>query len=564
MTTIPRPLMSRLLKDQPVGRLMAVAICGLGTLSVAQVPAYAQSDDTNDFWTRFVPSTDTRLIFVSNSEGSDNNSGTSPEQPVKSLDRAYELLRDGYPDWMLLKRGDTWYESLPRWSKSGRDVDEKLVVGAYGESSDRPQIRPDGGNNGINGFGDDTVNHVAFVGFHLEPNSRTSDQGGKGISWLKDAEDILFEDLYIDGFKDNMTLQAHGEGVSLREFRVNGCVVVDAWSNGSHSQGLFASGVDGLVIENSVFDHNGWNLDMGAQPTIFNHNIYIQNSSDNVIFRNSISSDASSHGIQMRPGGTMQGNLFISNPLAMQLGGGSSPNPGGVVGLVENNAVLYGRDINENSPRGFGLNVSNIREANIFSNYFHISTAGSNHYPLSFGGEDVMLKNIDVSNNIILGWHGAVRLLGPDDSTAVVENISIANNRIFRDLTSGGPGEDYDMPFMRIFDSWDDDVIIRDNSYHYHGLHDKPFKVGQSTLSINSWQNQIEPTANFVEESSPPPSIGLDLYLASIGDSGGWQDFVRQARSLSRSSSNNDAFMAPSVIDWFTNRLTQHDLLPTQ
>ena len=60
----------------------------------------------------FEPSTElgfeTGIVYVSNSEGDDANNGFSPATSVKTLARGYSLMRDGYPDWLLLKRGDTW------------------------------------------------------------------------------------------------------------------------------------------------------------------------------------------------------------------------------------------------------------------------------------------------------------------------------------------------------------------------------------------------------------------------------------------------------------------------
>ena len=51
------------------------------------------------------PSPTARIIYVSSSEGNDLNSGLSPSAPVRTLEAGYDLLRDGQPDWMLLKRG---------------------------------------------------------------------------------------------------------------------------------------------------------------------------------------------------------------------------------------------------------------------------------------------------------------------------------------------------------------------------------------------------------------------------------------------------------------------------
>ena len=90
-------------------------------------------------WTVFGRSADTRIVYVSNSTGSDTNSGLAEDAPVKTLAKARTLLRNGTPDWMLLKRGDVWTENFTNWKTSGRDEDEMMVIGAYGSGA-RPKL----------------------------------------------------------------------------------------------------------------------------------------------------------------------------------------------------------------------------------------------------------------------------------------------------------------------------------------------------------------------------------------------------------------------------------------
>lgn len=59
----------------------------------------------------------------------------------RTLDAAYARLRQGYPDVMLLRRGDSWTSSL-RVSKAGRNSSEPMIIGAYGpEVLARPMVR---------------------------------------------------------------------------------------------------------------------------------------------------------------------------------------------------------------------------------------------------------------------------------------------------------------------------------------------------------------------------------------------------------------------------------------
>ena len=57
----------------------------------------------------------------------------------------------------------------------------------------------------------------------------------------------------------------------------------------AHPQGLYAYAVDGLLIEENVFDHNGWNEAVpGAGADIYSHNLYIDNDNTGVVVRGNI------------------------------------------------------------------------------------------------------------------------------------------------------------------------------------------------------------------------------------------------------------------------------------
>ena len=50
---------------------------------------------------------------------------SEPSLQALTLARGYALLRTGYPDWLLLKAGDTWTKAFgAKWEKSGRSSTE--------------------------------------------------------------------------------------------------------------------------------------------------------------------------------------------------------------------------------------------------------------------------------------------------------------------------------------------------------------------------------------------------------------------------------------------------------
>lgn len=66
------------------------------------------------------------IYYVSQSEGNDNNSGLSPEEPIKTLEKVNSLeLKDA--DQVLFKRGDLWRGNILKCAKG------YITYGAYGE-----------------------------------------------------------------------------------------------------------------------------------------------------------------------------------------------------------------------------------------------------------------------------------------------------------------------------------------------------------------------------------------------------------------------------------------------
>jgi len=101
-------------------------------------------------WTVLVPSVDTRKVYVSDSIGNDQwdglyaefSGGTIPpfHGPKKTIGAAISgthpnggpLLRNGFPDWLNLRRGDTFNnQNFATWTKSGRSATERMVICAY-------------------------------------------------------------------------------------------------------------------------------------------------------------------------------------------------------------------------------------------------------------------------------------------------------------------------------------------------------------------------------------------------------------------------------------------------
>ena len=83
----------------------------LGCSSAEDSTEAALPRDQEGGWTTFDPGSDTRVVYVSSSTGSDVNDGSSPALAVRTVERGADLVRDGQNDFLLLHRGDVWRDT---------------------------------------------------------------------------------------------------------------------------------------------------------------------------------------------------------------------------------------------------------------------------------------------------------------------------------------------------------------------------------------------------------------------------------------------------------------------
>ena len=417
-------------------------------------------------FTELVPSSDTRIIYVSSSQGSDGNDGLTTGTPVATIAKGITLLRDGFPDWLLLRKGDTWYEALGQWKKSGRSASEPMVVSAYGPSTVRPLLKTGSGRaiftNGSNGA-PQSNNYLVFKGLHFYAHTRnpanaaeyTGTRGGNGLEWLRGTNFLLVEDNMFSFFEVGLSIQdVDGFGISNIYIRKN--IITDSYrlDSDGHSQGLFMNGVTGALIEGNILDHNGWHDTIsGAQKTVYNHGMYIQSNCRNISILDNIIMRSSQNGAQLRPGGQLNGNLLIENTVALLLAG-DDPNVTGI--SVSDNVVLNGvADIpGASSVSSWGIDFNAITTS-------HAATAANNIVAHSLVASPSFAiesnANVTYSNNIVHDW-GSGRDSGfPTDY--VDPDRSIEDYNAF----AGGPGTRaafFAQLRAQSADNWNDDYSI--------------------------------------------------------------------------------------------------------
>jgi hypothetical protein len=467
-----------------------------------------------DGWTRVTAPAGAKTIYVSSSSGNDGNSGTSASSPVRSLSRAQRLMRSGAGDQMLLKRGDTFREAFGFWSISGKDANNPALIGTYGSGA-RPVVssgREDALFMSWNG-----VSNLAVIGIHFSAAGRGSAMPD-GITSTGKSHNILVEDCKVDGYRNNLEFQDHEGAVS--NIRIRRSAIVNSYSPNSHAQGLFADGVRGITLEENVFDHNGWGN--GGKMTMFNHGAYVTGRSSGLTARGNVFSNNSAHGLQARPGGTINSNLFLNNATHLSFGvvnGDGWVTPGGVTGSVTNNVFTGGHTIG-GVPFGTGVELANVKSATVADNLFLngdtkaynpailLTDVRNNKNP----GQATGINNLTVSNNVVYGWAQGLRVSGG----MAVKNLQVRGNdfqniRYFQAVQFAG----------EVIGSWSG------NRYHVPNNSKTPILLRSRSYTIAGWR-KYDAGAQEIRVSYPDAGRSVTRYAANFIDraeeqtSGNW------------------------------------------
>lgn len=413
------------------GRVVQSSTSGGAEFEVAHVTTPLPEPVGSGFengWTSFDHPLRERTFYVSSSDGRDSWTGVDPRRPKRTIAAAKELLRDGHADTLLLKRGDRFEGGLGQWKKSGRHRVQPMLVSSYGESGERPVLLV-GDQGGLmthgGGGSPPRVDYVAIVGLHFVADRPNGKNDASGVSWHQPSRDFLIEDCVFERFSTGLVIQAIGG--RHENFRLRRSVIVDSFNTaGGNPQGIYVVHVDGVLIEECIFDQNGWMPNVeGAGADIFSHNLYIDTNNSGVVVRDNIIANGASHGIQMRSGGLCEGNLLVRNSIALMMAGRAGPRKESAI--ARNNVILDGKNIDEANQRGWGIDFNDIVSGEISGNI--IANNGDVGFPLPLmlngDGHGKHVHNVEVTRNVISNWRGPVQFLGDDDRLG---NIAFTNN----------------------------------------------------------------------------------------------------------------------------------------
>ena len=493
---------------------------------------YIGAAPVSEGWTNLTPSADSRMIYVSSSTGNDGWDGYAPEWdgasgPKRTINAGKNLLRNGFPDWLLLKRGDVWYEGLGTWRLFGRSSAERMVVTAYGTGA-RPLLKT-GAGTAINAFGGG-VSNLAFTSLYFLAHTRdpkspefTGPDGSNGVHWYASGQNLLWEDCVFQFYVSAMVFDPY-ESPNYTNARIRRCILIDSYATNQHSQGLVLRWMRSSLAEENLLDHNGWNENVaGAQPTIFNHNSYTTFSRDMVV-RNNISARASSFGLTMtgRAGNqyinpVVENNLFVENGNTFTHGGDDIYSI--VNTTIRNNVILNtGRTIG-GSPQSLGMHIGCTDGAMVEGNIFAHKGGGGSSYSIDMSRP---ARNVTIRNNTVYNWRSGYINIPSTNYNNVTVDGNILQDHLYGSVLHRHGGQL-------------GSITYRNGRYFTTGS--SWFYAGGSNRDFNGWLGFSHETGARAENVQfVDPNRDVATYQASLGKQASLEAFIAEARKQSKTN----------------------------
>lgn len=542
----------------------------------------------NAGWSILKPSSDSRLIYVSN-DGNDrsaksyspssNEIGNDPFNPAgavrsyATIEAALAQARANYPDYILLKRGDTWTSNAAIRLKAGRSAAERSVLGYYGNATARPTVL----NKGVS-FS--WASNSALLGIRFYASRR--DPGSMDFIGFENVGDevgfdgllgyggnitggILIEDCWFDWFSGNVLQSPRPDHQHLRDIIIRRNIITNSYSTRGHSQGLYTSRVS-LWLEENIFDHNGWykqgagNLKTEGAATMFNHNTYFDQTRETV-FRNNLFLRASSMGNKFTSNTksgknevkvwdlVLDNNLYIEGEIGISIGGNDDQNNGPRwrnINITNNVMQYIGRTQPTMRTLGWGLEVRDWDfgrvSDNIFANWGDTAKL-NNNFAIQVIGHTT---SISVTNNIIYNVSSTTPLVQFLDGS-MQSGIEFRGNQLLAQST--GPLLSYWSPSNARF-----------GNNHFHAATNKSqwFTVNGATASLDTYRVAAGDTTSVAgKRRYVAAERTLESYLASIGRAKDFGSFVAELSTQSKFSWV-PALGADAINSYFRNGFATH------
>lgn len=228
-----------------------------------------------------------RIICVSNA-GNDTTGDGSFATPYATPTKGNGFLRDGFPDWLLFRRGDTFLDSI-QIRYSGLSPTERIVISNYDQATFNPSapvcdpgppvstarpiykgdwtlgsaIAGSGGGGAPATSGQNLfIGGIDFTAHTRDPSSPTYDpstvfRGVSGIGMLWTQDSFLVENCRFRWFSENVGITPTASDTAhTTNFIFRRCVLNNSYTIDSNGGGMHLGGLTGFLIEESCFDHN--------------------------------------------------------------------------------------------------------------------------------------------------------------------------------------------------------------------------------------------------------------------------------------------------------------------
>lgn len=502
-----------------------------------------------------------RVVFVSYSSG---NNGTAQNygvgdltfdsngifqapggvQAYQTLAAAYAQIRDGYPDILLLKRGDSWSEyftsgGVGAWAKSGSSASARIIIGSYGTGA-RPILNV--GANDAFGSGSDNL-IISSLRINGVENEIAANRGDSFVFNYDTSSDVLIEDCYL-WWTSQVVINGNPVGTNYNNrFALRRNVIYETrmcYVESTHDI-LFEENIL-IKTANKALIGNARHLYLDPDDPTTNHSLTGVILKGNIFYDGTDTAD--------RAGGDVHYNLIVEQDEWLIGGHGSGS------GDSIQSADFYGNVI---SDGGGGaaypahLWLRNNDGTNIRDNiWLGSSDLGSGTYTIQLTGYSAVniAKNIEIKDNIVYNRYSSPQetwCFDTADTLTTITNVVIHDNDF--QLGTGATR----LILLRAYDSGSkifEGLTFYNNRYYSSISESSWFRYDATSTNLAGWVTASGETgASNTQVSYTDSSRTIGSYNQSIGGTATTSAFMTDASGKSRTNWSNN-YKAISVINY--------------
>ncbi len=501
-------------------------------------------------WTDPVESVDTVKIYVSTSGSDTLNDGLSELTPVATIAKGKSLMRNGKPDWLLLKRGDTWTEAVGYWTIngaiggtpiSGRGADERAVLSTYGTGA-RPIVKT-GTSCGVR-VGTTRLQYVYILGLDFWPHTFATPFNTDTFGF--EANDP-FDYVHIEDCNFRRCARAArvwpGSQATHFVFRRNQ-VVSCRWNNSNYGPGaVFLEYLNTALIEENTLGDQQAGPAIRSLSLATNVNVRL-NVISHVIGVNSA--------IRLAGGGTVFRNAIIQCGNGIRVGNRYAASPleeaveGGVACSITWNLLIEG----DSGPdaygaAGQGIAVENISSGVVSSNIL-TQNLGSSGFSIQMftqgntsAGNPCGCHNLTFSTNVVYrnmltdgfqDWALTLESAFTPSNTRI-SGIVITHNDFQEPVATTG--------FLGSTQAGTTTIpgINADNNRHWRGAGSNWFLVPSGAVTLTTWKTLLhDTTSSALQVAYPFPEATISDYMTRQGLTATTAAFLAGSIAMDRST----------------------------